>query len=198
MKIRYSLALLVAMVFLLSCNNKVKHPVGNDKESARLFVQKFYDWYNNLSNTDSLHKSDTNIDFYTVKHKPQYFDKTLLNAFNKYYDAMPKHADEIVGLDFDPILDAQDIGFDYQTGTVKQIGDKFFIDIHCGLQGKARDTILASPTLIVVEVFKKDGLWKFANFSYPPPEGTGENLLKMLTDSKKEAEEYVASHKAKN
>jgi len=184
-------------MFLLSCDNTVKHSAIDDKENARIFVQKFYDWYKKLYNEGVTATDNVGTDVYMIKHKPQYLDDSLLNAFIEYYRAEPKQADEIVGLDFDPILDSQDIGWDYQTGKVRQVGDKFFIDIHCDTHGKPKDTILALPPIIVAEVVKKNRQWKFVNLSYPPPEGKGEDLLKMLADYKKEAAEYVTSHKTK-
>jgi hypothetical protein len=198
MGIRYSPVWMIMMLLVVSCSNTSKHSVVNDKENAKVFVQNFYDWYKKLYNQGVTATDNIGTDAYMIKHKPQYLDDSLLNAFIEYYKAEPKEADEIVGLDFDPILDSQDIGWDYQTGKVRQVGDKFFIDIHCDIHGKPKDTILASPPIIVAEVVKNNGQWKFVNFLYPPPEGKGEDLLKMLADSKKEAEEYVVSHKAKN
>jgi len=197
MRIAYSPALIIVMLFLTSCTDTARHPVANEKENARVFVQQFYDWYKKLYNEGVTATDNVGTDVYMIKHKPQYLDDSLLKAFIEYYKAEPKEADEVVGLDFDPILDSQDIGWDYQTGKVKQVGDKFFIDIHCDTHGKPKDTILALPPIIVAEVVKKSGQWKLVNLSYPPPEGKGEDLLKMLEGYRKEAEEYVASHKTK-
>ena len=197
MRIAYSPALIIMMFFLASCTDTTRHPVVNEKENARVFVQQFYDWYNKLYNGGVSGTGNVSTDVYTIKHRPQYFDTRLLGKFNEYYAAEPKNADEIVGLDFDPILGAQDDGFDYKTGAVKQLGNKFFVDIHCGLQGKTRDSILATPTHIVAEVTKNRGEWQFANFLYPPPEGNGNNLVALLEQCKLEAEQYVSSHKNK-
>ena len=197
MRIRYSPVLMIVTLLVASCTNTARHPAVNDKENARVFVQHFYDWYKNLYNQGVTATDNIGTDAYMVKHKPQYLDDSLLNAFIEYYKAEPKEADEIIGLDFDPILDAQDIGWDYLTGNVKQVGDKFFVEIHCDTHGKSKDSILASPPVIVAEVVKK-GHWKFVNFSYPPPSGKGEDLLELLVNAKKEADEYVASHKTKN
>ena len=166
----------------------------NDKESARVFVQKFYNWYNKLYNNQLTNcKNCENADKFTVEHKPQYFEAKLLRAYIEYFNAEPKKADEIIGLDFDPILAAQDVGFDYQTGSVKKVNGRFFIDIHCGQVGKSRMEILKEPIVLNAEVINTDGVWKFANFTYPNPNGG--NLLDMLKTSKKEAEKYVAAHK---
>ncbi|MGZ4001613.1 MAG: hypothetical protein ACXVIY_13320, partial [Mucilaginibacter sp.] len=180
MRILFSPVLIFGMLFLVSCTDTARHPVGNEKENARVFVQQFYDWYKKLYNQGVTATDNVGTDVYMIKHKPQYLDDSLLKAFIEYYKAEPKDADEVVGLDFDPILDSQDIGWDYQTGKVKQVGDTFFVNIHCDTHGKPKDKILALPPIIVAEVVKKSGHWKLVNLSYPPPEGKGEDLLKML------------------
>jgi len=191
---------LLGIVIFLTTFSKVKAQASTEKENARVFVQKFYDWYNKLYNTDLndyKHKYSEGLITYVFKNKQQYFDQSLLNPYNDYDKAEPKDADEIVGLDFDPIMNAQDNGEDYQTGSVKQMGDKYFINIHAGMAGHSRISILKERVIITAEVVKENDLWKFVNFQYPPVNGRKNDLITTLINCKKEAEKYTATHQAK-
>ena len=200
MKTKHFSAIGVVILFMTMILDAKAQSIIDNKESARVFVQKFYDWYDKLYNTDLnnyKHKYPEGLDTYVFKNKQQYFAQLLLKVYNDYDKAEPKDADEIVGLDFDPIMNAQDNGYDYQTGSVKQVGDKYFVDIHTGSVGQSRNSILKETVLITAEVAKENGQWKFVNFQYPPVNGSESDLITILKNCKKEAEEYTATHKAK-
>lgn len=171
---------------------------SNDKESVRVFVQKFYDQYNRFYNDDNFgRKYHDDVFSYTIKKSPNYFDKHLLDEYAVYDKAMPKQADEIVGLDFDPIMAAQDNGFEYYVGNINQKGQNLFADVHCGQKGEGKASALKETVCVIAEVAKENGQWKFVNFYYPPPDGNGTNLLGLFKNSEKEAKEYMARHKSK-
>lgn len=179
--------------------SKANAQSSNDKESARIFVQKFYDQYNKLYSDDNFeHKYHEDVLSYTFKKSPGYFDKHLLDEYTVYDNAMPKQANEIVGLDFDPIMAAQDSGFDYYVGNVNQKAQNFFADIHCEQKGKGKASALKETISVVAEITKENGQWKFVNFYYPPPEGNGTNLLGLFKSFEKDAKEYMATHKSKS
>jgi hypothetical protein len=162
-----------------------KAQAATDKESARVFVQKFYDWYAVMDADDSFTKKHNVSPFYhTVKSKPAYFDKPLLNALKAYFD--PANKVKEPGLDFDPITSAQDTRSGFQTGNVKQVGNKFLVDLHDLPKGKSAKEILASETFLIVEAVKVGKDWKLANFIYPAESKTKQtDLLEVLAHQKK-------------
>jgi hypothetical protein len=163
-----------------------------DKDSAKAFVQKFYSWYVALYNKDTP-KSD----LVALKKYPAYFDTVLSSAIMRDYSEQPKNAGEILGLDADPFLSAQDTGFDYQAGDVKQVGDKFLIDIHSGTLGEPKKEILKSETILIAQVANVNNQWKFINFLYPAKQGGG-NLLTVLASLRKDRQEWIAKQGKKS
>ncbi len=158
---------------------------ANEKANAKAFVQKFYDWYNVLqADEDFTHKHNADPFAFALKERGNYFDIPLRKAITDYFHT-PVKRDEI-GLDFDPIAAAQDTRSGFQTGNVKQIGNKFLIDLHDLPNGKSEKEILASETFLVVEAIKVGKGWKLANFIYPAKGKTKQtDLLTLLAHQKK-------------
>lgn len=180
-----SILLAIILLAFASCREAAKPPV-DDKESARVFVQKFYDWYTALYNAATPEKTDVvPAESVALTKKAEWFDAPLRQAIIDDRKAMAKVSDEIVGFDADPFLNAQDTGFTYLTGNVKQTGDKFYVDVHSDLAGKSRTDILAADIAVIAEVTKVNGQWKFINFIYPSKHGQ-ENLLDILKGLHKE------------
>ena len=170
---------------LAACHNTAKPPV-DDKENARIFVQKFYDWYVPMYDAGVPGKDSTaSAESVALNKKAAWFDAPLRQAIIDDRKAMAKVTGEIVGFDADPFLNAQDIGFAYLAGNVKQTGDHFFVDIHSDLKGKSRKDILAAEAAIIAEVVKVNNDWKFINFIYPS-QHSQENLLDLLKGLHKE------------
>jgi hypothetical protein len=157
----------------------------DEKESARIFVQNFYDWYTVLYNEEIPGKKAVPAESTALNKNAEYFDASLRQAIIDDNRAQAKVSGEIVGLDMDPFLAAQDNGFAYQTGTVKQVGDKFFVDIHSDMIGKSRKAILATEVSVIAEVVKVNGHWKFMNFIYPDKNGNS-NLRDILKSLRKD------------
>ncbi|HEX9510533.1 MAG TPA: hypothetical protein VF939_08620 [Puia sp.] len=88
------------------------------KESARIFVQKFYDWYFPLFAAPGGKKDTIPSSTVAINQRGEYFDIPLRKALIDDAKAQSK-ATELVGLDFDPFLNAQDVALGYQTGSVK-------------------------------------------------------------------------------
>ena len=148
----------------------------DDKESARLFVQKFYDW------SFPLFKANIADQKIIMKHGREFFGQNLRKALETYYNTPTKDGD--IGLDFDPFMAGQDFGEGYQTGNVKQVENKFLIDVHDIKNGQSRKAVLASALLVTVEVTKEAGKWAITNFLYPSDLGNT-NLLKLLKNQQK-------------
>jgi hypothetical protein len=133
----------------------------------------------------------------TLKHKPSYLQSTLLDALIADEEAQAKVPGDIVGLDFDPITNAQDTRSGYQTGDIKQQGDKFFVDVHDIKSGQLQKAILAAPLVLTAEVAKINGQWEFFNFIYPKADGGG-NLLDILKSLKNNRAKWAAEANEKN
>ena len=191
--------LIVNIIVLSACmvSNANAQAKTDEKENARIFVQRFYDWYTVLYNADTPGKIQTvSPEAAALNKKKECFDTALREALIEDNKAQAK-ADEIVGLDSDPFLASQDNGFAYQTGSVKQVGNKFLVDVHCDLIGKSRKAILAAEVAVVAEVVKNDGHWIFTNFIYADEKGKTD-LLTILSNLAKDRVKWAAEKKRKS
>jgi len=179
----------ILLAFILfafaSCREAAKPPV-DVKENARIFVQKFYDWYTALYNGATPEKTDVvPAESVALNKKTECFDALLRQAIIDDRKAMEKVSGEIVGFDADPFLNAQDTGFNYLAGNVKQAGEKFYVDVHADLADKPRKDILVADIAVIAEVTKVNRQWKFTNLIYPSKHDQ-ENLLDILKGLHKE------------
>jgi hypothetical protein len=174
--------IILCMIIFSGANGQ---PSVDSKESARVFVQKFYDWYGAMDAAAIPGDKSPGPMALSLRHKPAYFESKLKDAINADEAAQAKVPGEIVGLDFDPITNAQDTRSGYQTGNVKQQRDNFFVDIHDIKSGQSRKAVLAAELVVTAEVAKINGQWEFINFIYPKADG-GRNLLDILKGLKKD------------
>jgi len=156
--------------------------VNGDKDAAKAFVQKFYDWYVPVYNLPPNPKAPSSIRVAVTKKK-DVFDVTLYKALIDYLNTPP--VEEMDGLDSDPFINGQDAGKGYEAGNVKQIGNKFFVDIHNIEKGKSSKATLAAEVVVIPEVAKVKGKWVFINFTFPF-EGKRYDLLDMLNNIRKQ------------
>jgi hypothetical protein len=176
-KKRFSIVNIMALsvIMLSSVNAQSK---TDDKESARIFVQKFYDWYSVLYNAEVPgKKTQLSSQQIAMKHSREFFSVNLQKALTNYYDTPAKDGD--IGLDFDPFIAGQDSGPGYETGSVKQVGNKSFVDVHSIKKGQPRKAVLAAELIVIAEVTKESGHWVITNFTYVD-NGGKYNLLGML------------------
>ncbi len=150
--IYFSIFSVIILCMVTLSDLKAQAPV-NEKAEAKAFVQKFYDWYLPLYNKSIDGKNRTRPSIAALNQRPEYFDEPLRKALIEDGIAQSK-AHEIVGLDYDPFLAAQDIVFSYKLGDIKQVGNKLWIEVSVGDH-------------IMVEVMKTGGSWKFTDFIYP-------------------------------
>ena len=182
-KVGFTVSLIILNIISFS-NVKAQSSV-NEKESARVFVQKFYDLYSALYEADIPHSKGPSSQQIIMKKSNYYFDATLRKSLIEYYYAPVK--DDDIGLDFDPFIAGQDSGEGYQTGNVNQIGNNFFVDVHNIHAGKTKKEILAAEIVVITQVVKVNGQWKIANFKYPPFKPNNYNLLSMLEGLRSDA-----------
>jgi len=122
-----------------------------DENSCRRFVQDFYDWY-------LAHGRGGGSGASIAPHGQRFFEHGLWEKL-KADDAAQSHADEIVGLDFDPILNSQDPSPRFRVQTAKLTGNRCDATVVGLDQGVERERILP-------ELGFRDGRWVFLNFHY--------------------------------
>jgi hypothetical protein len=90
--------------------------------------------------------------------------------------ASKKSPGEIVGLDFDPFLNAQDIAERYLVGNVTSKGDHYWVEVFGVWNGQKN----SNPD-VVPEVAFENGHWIFTNFHYGKTDiPVNENLVSIL------------------
>lgn len=160
------------------------------KESARIFVQQFYDWFGNIYHRER----HITAHFVVLKTKPEYIDKKLLDALIADDRASARHPREIIGLGFDPFANSLDNRQGFQTGRVTQKGDRFFVNVHDIRGGQPASAV--AKLVLTAEVANMNGRWVFMNFIYPKKAGKytpgdgylndGETLLGALDSVRKD------------
>jgi hypothetical protein len=160
-------ALLITVGFIpLSCHSAAP-PSDPDLESATRFVNAFYAWYLPSAQKGSgmqvaLHDSSA------------LFSPTLAAALRADGEAQARSPGEIVGLDWDPFLDAQDFCESYEVGPARREGDQVLVEVHGKCSGR-NDTL---PD-VVADLRRDRSTWVFATFRYPR---RSSDLLKDLAE----------------
>ena len=146
--------------------------------SSRVFVQSFYDWY--------VIKKDKQPDIRgteeALKQKKELFDSPLYKELMEDQNAAAKAPGELVGLDFDPFVNANGLIYNkYQTGKAICKGTTCRVPIYGIEPGKKQKFVVEA------EVGTKNGRYFFTNFHYGKTASpANENLLSLLGELKKE------------
>jgi hypothetical protein len=146
--------------------------------SATAFVQGFYDWY--VFTNPTTGEPDWRSIPKAITEREAAFDSSLADALEE--DARAQREDttgNIVGIEFDPFLAAQDICGRYVAGAVRRGASGFLVDVFAECEGR-RDT-MPNP---VAEVAARGGAWVFTNFHYPGEPAT--DLRTVLTDLRRD------------
>lgn len=153
-------------------------------QSAKVFVQSFYDWY-----TGEMQKNEEGPVADPLKSKRWPFSAAIVAALRADEEAQAKTTDDVVGIDFDPYLNAQDTCFPYKAGKVTASGSQYRVELFDSNCSSSHPEI---PT--VIAVVEKDGSsWRFVNFLYPGEPGQPDSdLLSVLRQLAKERQEYPA------
>jgi hypothetical protein len=135
---------------------------GSDAKAIRTvkrFVQGFLDWYV----PEALEDHKVPASDLALKHKQSAFSPALFRALKADSEAEAKDTSGfIVGLDFDPFLNAQDPCDHYKVGAVTHQRHRYLVEIH-GYGGCADHR---GPR-VIAEVARRKGRWVFTNFHYP-------------------------------
>lgn len=125
------------------------------------FVQGFYDWY--VFTNPATGEPDWRSIPKAITEREAAFDSSLADALEDDERAQREDTTgNIVGLEFDPFLNAQDICGRYVARTVHRGGQGFLVDVFGACDGR-NDSL---PNL-VSEVAARGGAWVFTNFRYP-------------------------------
>jgi hypothetical protein len=151
------------------------------------FVQQFYNWY--VAKENALTKSNSRESALEValREKQSSFSAELVKALKNDLTASKGSPEEVVGLDFDPFLNAQDMGERYLVGKITPKGDHYWVEVFGIWEGKKN----TKPD-VVPELAFQNGQWIFTNFHYGETSTpTNENLLSVLQQLKKERRKRI-------
>lgn len=144
--------------------------------SPRRHVAGFYSWYVSVAMSER-HKDPAYL--YALNHRGFLFSPELFQALKEDADAQAAAEGEIVGLDWDPFLNAQDPKPLIVGGRVTVEGDRTLVEMH----EMRRDASPSGTPFVTVELAFKNGGWVFTNFRFKE----GKDLmscLKVLRESR--------------
>ena len=165
-------ALIVLALSFLSASAAWADEAG--QKQAVAFVKKFYDWYVPIA-LKTVKEPSSNV---AIAKRGALFDPPLLKALKEDAEASRKSSGDIVGLDFDPFLYAQDMDDKYVVGEVSEKDGLYLVNVYGVSKGKREKT----PS-VVAELKPAKDSFVFANFGY----GTDGDLvavLKQLADDR--------------
>jgi hypothetical protein len=146
------------------------------------FVQQFYNWY--VAKENALMKSNSRESALelTLREKRSSFSPELVKGLKEDLAASKKSPGEIVGLDFDPFLNAQDVAEHYLVGKITPKGDRYWVEVFGVWNGQKN----SNPD-VVPELAFENGHWIFTNFHYGKTDiPVNENLVSVLQVLKKD------------
>lgn len=152
---------------------QARNESGQEK-SCREFVQGFYDGYfdqlNRVSNATNAPSTVDGI----LERKPMILTPQLARLLREDAQAAVRNKGEIVGLDFDPFINAQDWEGKYLVQGVTISGQNCRASVWGTDSGAKREIV--DPELNFI-----NGQWVFVNFHYPGNANPrDENLIDML------------------
>jgi hypothetical protein len=145
------------------------------EKSCREFVQGFYGWYfDRLDNDEKRHRSES-AETDVIRMQPTRLTSPLRRMLQEDAAAQARERDYIVGLDFDPFINAQDWNGRYSVRRVS-LKDGICSASVWGLDGDAEKEIVKP------ELRLQGTDWTFDNFYYPGNASSPEsNLIEVLT-----------------
>jgi hypothetical protein len=139
-----------------------------DRQSVLAFVQDFYDWYIPTARGERGMSGARLVWTY----KRSLFSQDLLHALKEDADAQARSPHELVGLDFDPFLNAQDLAERYVAQEVVRQGDAFRVEVHSVWSGQE-----STEPAVVPELVQRNGHWLFVNFHYGKSDSSDDETL---------------------
>jgi len=148
----------------------------NRQQSCSRFVKSFYDWYLQIAK-----KQNNMAPVERAEHdKASYFSADLLAQLKADSKASAQNPGEVVGLDFDPILNSQELAARYDIGKVTVKNERYKVEVYGTLNGKKSTKPDVTPELAF-----SNGRWTFVNFLYEGNEPPTD-LLKVLKSLREE------------
>lgn len=108
---------------------------------------------------------------YTIKHDRAKFAPELLELLDKLDQLQAATPDEVVGLDFNPLTNAQDYATRYTVGAVKRDGPNAIVPVSVWL-GTSKSTVR-------ILLVPSDGTWQIMNVLYDE----GFDLIGIINES---------------
>ncbi len=153
--IRWFRPCLTLLAVATGCGRTVP-PADPGAAEARRFVQEFYDRYR-----AEWDRPTGGAPWELALRPGAPFDSGLVAALRADSAMRARATDEVVGLDGDPFLDAQDPCARYETGAVERGDGAWRVAVHQVCDGR-RD-----PLPRVVALVAPEGRWHFVDFEYP-------------------------------
>jgi hypothetical protein len=156
----------------VSAQTKPATPALSPEQSCKAYVQKFYDWYLPVF----AHGGNEPSDKRAINSKRFGFDKELRKRLLEDLQASAKVSGEVVGLDFDPFLAAQDTSDRYLVRRAEMRNDHCWASVAAIQSGQKINDADVLPELTL-----RDGRWVFVNFHYPSQDSVkADDLLSLL------------------
>jgi len=156
----------------LGCNRAGTAP-DPDLASAAQFVRAFYQWYVPAAQAGTgLQRA--------MQDSSALFAPVLVRAIEADGEAQAKNPDEVVGLDGDPFLDAQDFCPPYEVGSARRDAGAVLVELRGNCAGRTD-----SVPDVLAELHGSPGAWVFTNFRYP---GRNSDLMKDLEELRRQRE----------
>jgi hypothetical protein len=157
------------VLLLLPYSLEAQATITQKVMSPREFVEGFYKWY--------VPRIQSNVSWdFALKYRSSAFSPQLLQLL-KEDRATQAACEDIVGLDFDPILNTQDPDERYDVGKITHTGQNYQAEIYGVRSGKRFDT----PSFLV-EFTENNGHWFIVDFYYPE---IHKDLLTLLKNPEK-------------
>lgn len=152
---------------------------ADDSSSCRTFVQSFYNWYVVKSKNSNAVSAPLDV---ALRTRAADFSAELSRRLKEDTEASAKSPGEVVGLDFDPILNSQEEATPYKAEKVSFKGNDFLVDVFAIKNGKKSAAPVVQPELSHI-----GGKWQFVNFHYKIDKKDDDllNVLKILRDDRK-------------
>jgi hypothetical protein len=146
-------------------------------------VQGFYDSYFDKLNAENTNKNATPAEEQVIQQEPTVLAPELSQALTADRQAQNKEPDDIVGLDFDPFIGAQDWEGKYSVNNVNLTEGVCRASVWGTDAGKKK--AMVNPVLT-----KLSNNWVFTDFFYPEGNQKGDASLRgILTNLRMEREQ---------
>jgi len=167
-------AAFVLALCVLSASGVIAAGPALSPAAASDFVQRFYDWYTPLA----LKSGGTPSYIVALDKHGAQFDARLSRALRQDAEAQVQTTDDIVGLDFDPFLNAQDPDPKYVVGEATEHEGIYLVSVY-----GVRDGMPSQKPDVVAELKAAKGSFQFTNFRYGA-DGDLLGILKQLSDDR--------------